>query len=192
MMIRICKRRKEMFMATAQDRSSFFLDHLCAVGACGAFGIVIVLATFQGLLTLMVPNWFVPYVLGSGFTIFGLVLIQAFFLLAKFVHDHDYGNNHSPRLWRHAVLCLPTILYLFGLPSQAFTSRNASVINEQGHGIIQISIEDLQIYANDDVLREKTAGLMVRVKGQFAPNPKSKMAFRLVHFKMDRQGFELH
>src|SRR5215471_16332447 len=105
---------KEILMSLARVRSSFSLDQWCALGACGAFGIVVLLAHFQGLLNLMVPNWFVPYVLGSGFAIFGLVLIQACLLLANFVHRLDSGNNPRLGLWRHAVLCLPTILYSFG------------------------------------------------------------------------------
>jgi hypothetical protein len=170
-------------MAHTRDRSSYYLEQLCKIATSGGLGIVIVLLYFRGLLDFIVPISFRGYLLCSGFAILALVVLRIIFLFAHRNHQFPYEDKDTRKLWRHAVLCIPILSYFLALPGEAITSYRWAE-SEQSEGIVHLTIEDLEAFANDDDLREKTTGWIARVEGQFIANPNSKMIF-VVKYKPD-------
>ncbi len=89
------------------DQSTYYMEQLCTIGACGLLGIVAVLAYYQRFLASTDPPILAPYlhryVLWSGFAILGLVVIRGvslWFSVARRAagqpndHHHDEGCTH--------------------------------------------------------------------------------------------------
>jgi len=192
----------------SHGHSGYSLEQLCTVAVCGALGVVVVLLYFQRtvdnqkVLTFMLANYLHPYVLGSGIAILAIVALRAGFLwlsmrrrAANQCDDHDHGescsqhDDHDHR-WnpiRYIALCLPIMLFTFGLPNEGFKSVRAvevevperPVMAKQGD-VIYLDFLELYGSAYNPAKREFLEGRTGVLKGQLVPGKPPT----LVRFKM--------
>ncbi len=92
------------------DSSSYYMEQICTIAICGAFGAVAVLMWYHGLLVYLLNSFFHPFVLYGGIALLVLVAIQAVGLWMTIGkrraahshehdrhhdHDHDHGHSHT-------------------------------------------------------------------------------------------------
>lgn len=135
----------------ATNRSSYYLDQICTVAACGALGVVCLMMFVSGKVAIILaPQFFLPVMLG-GIALLVLVLVRGVSLwqeagrvqLAAHAdhehHDHhhengehcdhqhadcghDHGHDHAWTPAKYAVLLLPIVLYMVNLPNAGFSA----------------------------------------------------------------------
>jgi len=87
-----------------EDRSTYYLEQLCTIGICAAFGGVAIALQPRGMLNwILVPKFHLPVVLG-GYTLLALAAIRAVALWrsvgrtgtsADHHHNHDHEHAHA-------------------------------------------------------------------------------------------------
>jgi hypothetical protein len=109
-------------------------------------------------------------------------------------HD-DHGHDHSHGLapWRFALLLLPVVLFLLGLP--AIGGMNTSNVKDMSEGLsdvgdaagkgsnFTIGFNTLEIASRNPETREAIAGSTIQLKGQYKGNHPER--FTLVRYKIN-------
>jgi hypothetical protein len=110
-------------------------------------------------------------------------------------HGHDHGHDHSHGLapWRFALLLLPVVLFILGLP--AVGGMNTSNVKDMSGGVddvrkagekgnnFTIGFGTLEIASRNPATRDAIAGTTVQLKGQYkGDNPER---FTLVRYKIN-------
>jgi hypothetical protein len=88
-------------------------------------------------------------------------------------HEHvdeeveDCGHTHGWAPWRYALLLLPILLFLMGMPWPA----PAAVVDDTPDepGVMVVNFQDLQDAADSPRDRKQLGGKTIRVKGMFGP-----------------------
>ncbi len=131
----------------SMNRSGYYLEQLCTIGACGALSIVTILMWQQGKLkSILAESFFLP-VLYGGIGLLALVIIRGVSLWFEAgqskmpVHDHehhhhehegpcdhdagkcDHDHEHAWTPAKYAVLLLPIALFLLGQPQPGFSKE---------------------------------------------------------------------
>ena len=102
-------------------------------------------------------------------------------------HDHagepeeeDCGHQHGWAPWRYAVLLLPIVLFLMGMPWPAPAAPEEQPVEK---GVQIIGFKDLEAIGSVPKERKYWEGKIVRVKAQFMPASNDKN-FRIFRMKM--------
>jgi hypothetical protein len=110
-------------------------------------------------------------------------------------HNHDHhghDHDHGMAFWRYALLVVPVVLFILGLPAAGGMSAvNASAINDVG-GVenagdkgqnFTIGFNQLELASRNADVRESIAGSTVRLKGQYTGDRSDR--FTLVRYKIN-------
>jgi hypothetical protein len=157
------------------DDKRYCLEQLCTIGFCGALGAVQILLYRYDVLGLILVDAFHVWVLLSGIFLKGLAVMRGAALLflagratAADAHNHccshDHGADHGWAPWRYAVLLLPIMLFLMGMPWPAPGGEE----EPDEPGVERLGFMDLQKYAGSKESRAYWEGKLVRLKGQFS------------------------
>jgi hypothetical protein len=125
------------------DASNYWADQLCMVGAAGALGTISLLMWQSDKLAFLAP-FFRWAVLFGGIALIGITLLRGWTIwrIAGKTNDHDHhhehdgpcdhdhnhancGHEHS-HSWvpaKYALILLPVVLYLLGLPHSGFSKE---------------------------------------------------------------------
>jgi len=147
----------------------FFLDQLCAIGICGALGIVMILLVRSGeLSSILVPAFHSPVLWGG----IALVLLVLFRVLAvgisafrRFpecdpVCDHENGKSRKGASWRYVVLLLPIALYFLNMPAPP----------AQAEEKVQVfALREIEKLALVPEWSSEWSGKTIRLRGQYSP-----------------------
>ncbi len=84
----------------SEDRTSYYLEQLCAIGFCGMLGGVAIMLYQQNLLEFILAKKLHVYVLSSGVAIVALVTLRAMFLWRSVgqtqpTHTHEPEHEHE-------------------------------------------------------------------------------------------------
>jgi hypothetical protein len=197
--------------AHTHDRSSYYLEQLCTIGACGALGLVALLLNFQKtldnqkVLSLLLTSYLHPYLVGSGVVLLAGVGLRGTFLWLsvrrrRASHDHlseheesycdqhDHDHEHGWRPLRYIVLSLPVMLFFLGLPNEGFRSVKALEIERLDRDITEkkgdvIHLDFVEFYDSvyNEAKREFLQGRTGVLKGQFVSG-NSATFFNVVRF----------
>lgn len=91
------------------DQNTYFMEQLCTIAMCGAFGGVAVMLWARGTLKLFLDPKFHPFVLAGGITLLALVAIRALAVWrqtgpaphAHDHHEHDHAHEHTHHACAH-------------------------------------------------------------------------------------------
>ncbi len=110
-------------------------------------------------------------------------------------HDHGHDHDHGAAPWRYALLMLPVVLFLFGLPGPGGMNAAAAsgvtgdlapvaatAIKGSGEPIL-IGFSQLELASRNADVRESVSGTMVRLKGQFKSEGANR--FTLIRWKIN-------
>lgn len=187
----------------AANRSAYYLDQLCSVGACAALGAISILMWQSGrIAVILAPQFHLPVMIG-GIALLIVAAIQALSIWRaagresaqnreQHHHDHegpcDHDHNHADcghdhdHSWtpaKYALLLLPVLLYLLGLPHSGFSNEMLKknmgnfeivgtdrVVTAKGEDWT-LGFKELSNAANSEAMRQQFEGKTVRLKGMF-------------------------
>lgn len=212
-------------MAHAHDRSTarndYFLDQICSIGACVLLGGVCVLMWTTGKVALILaPQFHLPVLIGGiALLVIAFVQLWAIWKAAGKViaehdhhhhehegpcdHDHqhiDCGHDHDHN-WmpaKYALLLLPVMLFLLGLPHEGFSADALRKNMQSQQGEIQgsdreiarkgedlsLGFKELSNAAHVEQKRLSLEGKTVRLRGMFM-KLKNDKEFTLFKIRMN-------
>jgi hypothetical protein len=105
--------------------------------------------------------------------------------------DHDHDHGWAP--WRYALILLPVVLFLLGLPKGGLSGQGVNAINEElnwsgdvsgkGDKPTRIGFNQLELACRNPERRANLAGTKVQLLGKYKGGDRQDR-FTLVRFKM--------
>lgn len=82
----------------AEDRTTYYIEQLCTIGVCGAFGGIAVMMYKRDILKLFLDPKFHPFVLWAGIALLVMVVVRAVAVwrsAGQTGHSHEHAHDHE-------------------------------------------------------------------------------------------------
>ena len=179
--------------APGHAAADYFLSQLLTLFVCGGFGVVAILMQRFGMLNELLAKEFHPWVVVGGAVLLVFAAARGVAVwseagAAAHVHgpdcDHADGphadHDHGGAFWRLIVLAFPLLLFLMGLPNEAFireykerrlgtvvTLGDVAEVRAKGGDIVSLTFDELSAATIDPGKRDSLEGRTISLKGQY-------------------------
>ena len=180
------------------DASTYYLEQIFTIAACGALAGVFVLDWYSGKIVFFIKDRYFLLVLTGALLLLALVVIRAVAVWLsvdrpEHTHDHSHGHDHGHARgwapWRYVVLLLPVALF-FLMPAEGLSGAGQQVrpgdvsgpkedIPSKGEDF-GVTFLQLEQAALSEDMRNAYEGTTIRLEGRYVAGDSSH--FTLVRY----------